>query len=123
MVSHMQVLATHFSIVHNWASEASPTLGCSIKISCDIYMYVGMSVVCQINCVGGITWPTGMLKVFLGGKDCDTRVIDFDYVLEQLLAWTKKKRSLRNEKLKANRASDTEEQRKERLRIEDKTQK
>ena len=27
------------------------------------------------------------------------------------------KRSLRNEKLKANRASDTEEQRKERLRI------
>ena len=30
---------------------------------------------------------------------------------------TKKKRSLRNEKLKANRASETEEQRKERLRI------
>ena len=29
----------------------------------------------------------------------------------------KKKRSLRNEKLKANRASETEEQRKERLRI------
>ena len=23
-----------------------------------------MSVVCQINCVGGITWPTCMLKVF-----------------------------------------------------------
>ena len=33
------------------------------------------------------------------------------------LAWTKKKCSLRNEKLKANRASETEEQRKERLRI------
>ena len=33
------------------------------------------------------------------------------------LAWTKKKPSLRNEKLKANRASDTEEQRKERLWI------
>ena len=30
---------------------------------------------------------------------------------------TKKKRSLRNEKLKSNRASKTEEQRKERLRI------
>ena len=29
------------------------------------------------------------------------------------LAWTKKKCSIRNEKLKANRASDTEEQRKE----------
>ena len=33
------------------------------------------------------------------------------------LAWTEEKRSLRNEKLKANRASETEEQRKERLRI------
>ena len=44
----------------NWASGASPTLGCSIEIS---YIYVGMSVVCQINCVGGITWPTRMLKV------------------------------------------------------------
>ena len=43
-----------------------------------------------------------------------TRVTHFDYTL---LAWTKNKRSLRNEKLKANRASETEEQRKERLRI------
>ena len=25
---------------NNWASEASPTLGCSIEISRDIYMYV-----------------------------------------------------------------------------------
>ena len=25
-----------------------------------------MSVVCQINCVGGITWPMRMLKVFWG---------------------------------------------------------
>ena len=50
----------------------------------------------------------------------DTRVIDFDYALEP---WTKKKRSLRNEKLRVNRASETEEQRKERLRIEDNTQK
>ena len=33
---------------------------------------------------------------------------------------TKKKRSLRNDKLRVNRASQTEEQRKERLRIEDK---
>ena len=24
----------------NWASEASPTLGCSIEISRDIYMYI-----------------------------------------------------------------------------------
>ena len=33
---------------------------------------------------------------------------------------TKKKRSLRNDKLKANRASETEEQKEKRLRIEDK---
>ena len=36
-----------------WASEASPTLGCSIEISRDICMSV--CLVCQINCVGGIT--------------------------------------------------------------------
>ena len=45
-------------INYYWASEASPTLGCSIEISRDIYIHiyvVGMSVVCQINCVGGIT--------------------------------------------------------------------
>ena len=35
---------------------------------------------------------------------------------------TKKKRSLRNEKLRVNRVSETEEQRKERLRIEDRTE-
>ena len=34
---------------------------------------------------------------------------------------TKKKRSLSNDKLRINRASETEEQRKERLRIDDKT--
>ena len=54
----------------NWASEASPTLGCSIEISHDIYMSVCMSVcmsvVCQINCVGGITYATRMLKVSFG---------------------------------------------------------
>ena len=38
----------------SWVSEASSTLGCSIEISRDIYMLVCMSVVCQINCVGGI---------------------------------------------------------------------
>ena len=53
------------TIYSSWASEASPTLGCSIEISRDICCryVVGMSVVCQINCVGGITWPTRMLKV------------------------------------------------------------
>ena len=36
----------------NWASEASPTLGCSIEISRDIYMSVCMSVclyVCRMS--------------------------------------------------------------------------
>ena len=31
-----------------WVSEASPTLGCSIEISCDIYV-VGMSYVCRMS--------------------------------------------------------------------------
>ena len=29
-----------------WASEASPTLGCSIEISRDIYIYICRYVVC-----------------------------------------------------------------------------
>ena len=44
-----------FVYKHNWASEASPTLGCSIEISRDICRYVCMSVVVQKS-VGGITW-------------------------------------------------------------------
>ena len=28
---------------------------------------MSMSFACQINCEGGITWPTRTLKVFLGG--------------------------------------------------------
>ena len=34
--------------------RSKPHIGYSIEISGDIY--VGMFVVCQINCVGGITW-------------------------------------------------------------------
>ena len=48
------VMGTIFLVAyHYWASEASPTLGCSIEISRDIFMsvciYVCMSVVCQIT--------------------------------------------------------------------------
>ena len=47
----MNILYLNFHMCgsSNWASEASPTLGCSIEISRDIYicmyvcMYVGMS--------------------------------------------------------------------------------
>ena len=41
----------------------------------------------------------------------------FQLYARAAFAWTKKKRSLRNGKLKANRASETEELRKERLRV------
>ena len=72
--------------MHNWASEASPTLGFSIEISRDIIIYVGRYVCSGPKCVGGIKWPTRMLKVILGWLKltCDTRVIHFDYALEQL---------------------------------------
>ena len=70
-------------ISYNWASEATPTLGCSIEISRDIYIYVvGMSVVCQINCVGGITQPTRMLKVIFGAVKPVTPVLFISYTLE-----------------------------------------
>ena len=72
-----------------------------------------------------------MLKVSFGRLKpaYDTRIIHFYYVLyaKADLAWTKK-HSLRNEKLKANRASGTEEQMKEtdertdERKAEDKTQ-
>ena len=58
----------HVYVVANWASKASPTLGCSIEISRDIYIYVCLSMgnpykkdVCQ-KCMG----ETRMLKVSLG---------------------------------------------------------
>ena len=71
--------------MHNWASKASPTLGCSIEISRDIYINVGMSVVCQ-NAQAELRDPiTRMLKVSLGWlKQTDTCVTHFDYKLEQL---------------------------------------
>ena len=60
-----------------------------------------------------------MLKVSFGQLKLtgDTHIIHFAYTLRAALAWTKKKRSLRIEKLKANRLSETEEQGKEWLRI------
>ena len=48
-----------------WASKTSPTLGCSIKILCDIYVCICRYVFdclwenntknCILKCVGGIT--------------------------------------------------------------------
>ena len=74
------LITISFAWIFNWASEASPTLGCSIEVSYIVGMsYVG---VCQINCVGGITWPTHMLKVFLGAVKPVTPVLFISYTLE-----------------------------------------
>ena len=43
------LLATSHYYMYNWASKASPTLGCSIEISRNIYMLVGMSVVSKMR--------------------------------------------------------------------------
>ena len=39
----------------NWASEARPTLGCSIEISCDIYI-ICACVLRGPKSIGGSTW-------------------------------------------------------------------
>ena len=46
-----------------------------------------------------------VLKTFLEKLEpmCDTRVIHYNYYARAALEWTKKKRSLRNEKLKARK--------------------
>ena len=54
LISHNFRCVSMLTMPTNWASEASPTLGCSIEISLDI-ICACVSVVCQINCVGGIT--------------------------------------------------------------------
>ena len=71
---------------HDWASEASPTLGCSIEISRDIYMLLvcqSMSFVCQINCVGGITCgPRACSKSFFLVVKPVTPMLFISYILE-----------------------------------------
>ena len=54
-VTHSLLLYILYWYVGNWASEASPTLGCSIEISRDICMYI-MCVCRGPKSVGGITW-------------------------------------------------------------------
>ena len=52
--------------IYNWASEASPTLGCSIEISRDIYMYIYMCVCRMSNHVESRESNTRMLNVSIG---------------------------------------------------------
>ena len=54
-------------VVH-WASEASPTLGCSIEISRDIYIYMlSVCLVCQITW-NHVNQTRACSKSVLGGK-------------------------------------------------------
>ena len=64
---------TEYSSKYNWASEASPTLGCSFEISRDICIYVYMCVCRGSKSVGGITWAKrahaqSQYWAVLGGK-------------------------------------------------------
>ena len=72
-----------------------------------IYIYV--SVVCQITW-NHVNQTHACSKSVLGSKIRPVTPVLF--VSTMRLVWMDEKRSLRNEKLKANRASSTEEQRK-----------
>ena len=76
--------------------------------------------ICVPKCVGGIMWPKHVYaqsQFWVVKADLCHLYYSFLLYARSALVWTKKKHSLRNEKLKANRASETEEQRRERLRI------
>ena len=45
---------------------AHPVMGYHFSSTVSLIYVSVLSVVCQINCVGGITWPTRMLKVIFG---------------------------------------------------------
>ena len=68
----------HFSSY--WASEASPTLGCSIQISRDIYMFMCLSwSKMRTHYVAKHAHAHGQF-----GAVKTTLIIHFDYTLEQL---------------------------------------
>ena len=58
-------LGCSIEISRDWASVASPTMGCSIEISRDIYICV--SVVCQIT-LNHVNQTRACSKSVLGGK-------------------------------------------------------
>ena len=69
--NYFSVFAESSLLLHiNWASEASPTLGCSIEISRDIYIYIYIYIyvcVCRMsNHVESRESNTRMLKVSIG---------------------------------------------------------
>ena len=98
----------HHQYHNNWASEASPTLGCSIEISRDIYMYIYIYVCLSYVKSRGITWikyAHAQSQYWVVKSDQWHPYYSFRLYARAALAWTEEKRSLRNEKLKANRAS------------------
>ena len=67
-----------------------------------IYICICVSVVCQINCVGGITWiqHTHAQSLYWAVKsDQYHPFYSFRLYARAALAWTEEKRLLRNEKL------------------------
>ena len=86
----------------------------------DFAWYIYIYVCRGPKCVSGITWAKhAHAQSQFGAVKTDpwNPCYSLQLYARAALAGTKKKRSLRNEKLKANRASVTEEQRKEMLRI------
>ena len=76
--------------------QASPTLGCSIEILRDIYIYVcvGLYVHHMPKCVGGITWPKhvhAQSKFWAVKTDLCHLYYSFLLCARAALAWTKKK--------------------------------
>ena len=70
-----------------------------------------MSVVCQINCVGGITWPTRMLKVFWG----DDRTSETEEQRKESLRIRREKDRARRRTKGKKRSPDTDDYEKQRL--------
>ena len=95
-----------------WASEASHTLGCSIEISRDIYIYVCLSYVKSREITWNhvksreITWikhAHAQSQYWAVKSDQWHPYYSFWLCARAALAWTEEKRSLKQ--LKANRAS------------------
>ena len=62
----MQATTPELGPVGFWSPKSSSFSGSDSIVVEATPSVCRMSVVCQINCVGGITWPTRMLKVFWG---------------------------------------------------------
>ena len=69
-------------LLHYWASEASPTLGCSIEISRDICIYVGMSRMSNLHRRNYVDQTRACSKSFFLAVKPVTPVLFISYTLE-----------------------------------------